>query len=389
MLLTCININAQQNTERKVADGIEISLLTCSPHDEIYSLYGHTAIRFQDKSEGIDYAINYGVFSFQKPFFILRFVFGITDYEMGIVPFQDFCQEYQYYGAQVVQQDLNLLPEEKLNIARALQNNYEPQNRVYRYNYFYNNCTTKARDIILENIKGKVVFKNEVNGGQSFRDMIHSCNENYRWARFGNDILLGARADFKTSRSDQQFLPEKLETDFNAADVITADGRSYPLVKRSVVVIPSEVKGITNKGFCPTPRQCAWALFVILTITSFAGIILKKKMLYVDFTIMLISGLLGIVLFVMLFSEHPTTSTNIQILVLNPASLFGCYYMIKNRRNESALKRLWIICAVILTLFIFCGFFQSYAEGISILALSLLTRAICNLINAEKEKEYK
>lgn len=387
MLLTCININAQQNTERKVADDIEISLLTCSPHDEIYSLYGHTAIRFQDKSEGIDYAINYGVFSFQKPFFILRFVFGITDYEMGIVPFQDFCQEYLYYGAQVVQQDLNLSSEEKLNIAKALQNNYKPQNRVYRYNYFYNNCTTKARDIILENIKGKVVFKNEVNEGQSFRDMIHSCNENYRWARFGNDILLGARADFKTSRSEQQFLPEKLETDFNAADVITADGRSYPLVKRSVVVIPSEVKGITNKRFCPTPRQCAWALFLILTITSFAGIILKKKMLYVDFTIMLISGLLGIVLFAMLFSEHPTTSTNIQILVLNPASLFGCYYIIKNRRNESVLKRVWIVCAVILTLFIFCGFFQSYAEGISILALSLLIRTICNLINTEKEKD--
>lgn len=387
LLLLSNNINAQQSDAGNMADNIEISLLTCSPHDEIYSLYGHTAIRFQDKSEGIDYAINYGVFSFQKPFFILRFVFGITDYEMGIVPFQDFCQEYKYYGAKVVQQDLNLLPEEKIKIVRALQNNYEPQNRVYRYNYFYNNCTTKARDIIIDNINGKIVFKNKIDKSLSFRDMIHSCNENHRWARFGNDILLGAKADFKTSRGEQQFLPEKLMLDFDAANVVTADGKSYPLVKKSVIAVVPETKETADSGFCPTPRQCAWLFFSIIAITSVVGVINKKRMLFIDAFVMLLCGMAGIVVFAMFFSEHPTTSTNLQILMLNPISLFGCYYIIRNRHNKKALERVWITCAAILAIFIFCGIIQSYAEGMLILALSLLLRVSCNLINGKRENK--
>ena len=111
-------------------DSVEISLLTCSPHDEIYSLYGHTAIRYQDHSSGADYAINYGVFSFHKPYFVLRFVFGLTDYEMGVQYFDDFCREYIYYGASVTQQTLNLTDNEKKKITDALLKNYLPENRI-------------------------------------------------------------------------------------------------------------------------------------------------------------------------------------------------------------------------------------------------------------------
>ncbi|WP_423809215.1 DUF4105 domain-containing protein, partial [Prevotella pectinovora] len=73
------------------ADSIRVSLLTCSPHDEIYSLYGHTAIRYEDKASKTDIVVNYGMFSFKKPFFVARFVLGLTDYEMGIQDFNDFC----------------------------------------------------------------------------------------------------------------------------------------------------------------------------------------------------------------------------------------------------------------------------------------------------------
>ena len=140
------------------ADSIEISLLTCGPRQQVYSLYGHTAIRFQDKQTGRDIAINYGVFSFDQPFFVLRFVFGLTDYEMGIAPFDIFEWEYDPTGCGVRQQVLNLTAQEKMAIAQAVDRNMEPQNRVYRYNFFYDNCTTRARDIIANNLNGRIVY---------------------------------------------------------------------------------------------------------------------------------------------------------------------------------------------------------------------------------------
>ena len=140
------------------ADSIEISLLTCGPRQQVYSLYGHTAIRFQDKQTGRDIAINYGVFSFDQPFFVLRFVFGLTDYEMGIAPFDIFEWEYGPTGCGVRQQVLNLTAQEKMAIAQAVDRNMEPQNRVYRYNFFYDNCTTRARDIIANNLNGRIVY---------------------------------------------------------------------------------------------------------------------------------------------------------------------------------------------------------------------------------------
>ena len=92
---------AQSSLNLKDMDNVRISLLTCQPHDEVYSIYGHTAIRYQDAARGTDLAINYGMFSFNKPYFILRFVFGLTDYEMGIEPFDAFCAQYASYGSGV------------------------------------------------------------------------------------------------------------------------------------------------------------------------------------------------------------------------------------------------------------------------------------------------
>lgn len=113
---------------------------------------------------------------------------------------------------------------------KALQDNYANA-RVYRYNYFYNNCTTKARDIILKSINGKIEYKNAIDKSVSFRDLIHGCNANYSWASFGNDLLLGFKADMQTTREEQQFLPDNLMRDFGQAKIVSADGSARPLVK--------------------------------------------------------------------------------------------------------------------------------------------------------------
>ena len=131
-------------------DSVEFSLLTCSPHEEVYSLYGHTALRYRDLHQGkeADFVFNWGVFNFNAPHFVARFVFGLTDYELEMAPFSVFCKYYQHWGSSVTEQVLNLTAEEKLTLNVALEENYQPENRVYRYNYFYDNCSTRPRDIM-------------------------------------------------------------------------------------------------------------------------------------------------------------------------------------------------------------------------------------------------
>jgi hypothetical protein len=230
ILLFFSGINAYAG---KSDDSITISLLTCQPHQEVYSLYGHTAIRYQDKAKGIDLAINYGMFNFNKPYFILRFIFGLTDYEMGIETFEDFCLEYSSYGCGVIEQDLNLTSEEKNRISKAIEINALPKNRIYRYNYFYDNCTTRARDILINNVYGDIKYDINPDFNPSYREMIHYYNTDHPWARFGNDLLLGIKSDLKTNYNQQQFLPLNLKKDFDKAVIVNPNGTKRYLVSKT------------------------------------------------------------------------------------------------------------------------------------------------------------
>ena len=377
-----IAIGNTTNYAETPADSIRVSLLTCSPHDEIYSLYGHTAIRYEDKASKTDIVVNYGMFSFKKPFFVARFVLGLTDYEMGIQDFNDFCYEYQYFGSQVTQQEINLTPEEKGQLLKALQDNYANA-RVYRYNYFYNNCTTKARDIILKSINGKIEYKNAIDKSVSFRDLIHGCNANYSWASFGNDLLLGLKADMQTTREEQQFLPDNLMRDFGQAKIVSADGSARPLVKNTEIIVKGNDHAIAGKTKV-TPQFVFITLLLLIAAIVVAEFKTKKRFLWVDISLLLSSGLAGLILFVMLFSEHPTTSTNLQIFILCPLNLYWAIYIIKNKRNERKLRKAWTFLSIMLCIGLSGRLIQVYAEGMPLLALSLLLKNCCNLYATRK-----
>lgn len=377
-----IAIGNTTNYAETPADSIRVSLLTCSPHDEIYSLYGHTAIRYEDKASKTDIVVNYGMFSFKKPFFVARFVLGLTDYEMGIQDFNDFCYEYQYFGSQVTQQEINLTPEEKGQLLKALQDNYANA-RVYRYNYFYSNCTTKARDIILKSINGKIEYKNAIDKSVSFRDLIHGCNANYSWASFGNDLLLGFKADMQTTREEQQFLPDNLMRDFGQAKIVSADGSARPLVKNTEIIVKGNDHAIAGKTKV-TPQFVFITLLLLIAAIVVAEFKTKKRFLWVDISLLLASGLAGLILFVMLFSEHPTTSTNLQIFILCPLNLYWAIYIIKNKRNERKLRKAWTFLSIMLCIGLSGRLIQVYAEGMPLLALSLLLKNCCNLYATRK-----
>ena len=215
---------AEEDSVLQKMDSVEISLLTCGPGSEVWSLYGHTAIRYKDLRNGRDLAINYGVFSFTQKYFIPRFVFGITDYEIGICPIDVFWAEYQYTGRWVLQQDLNLTREEKAEITQAIAENYLPENRTYRYNFFYDNCTTRARDMIISYLSGDIHYADSQQIHTTYREMTHQWTRENRWTRFGNDLLLGVKSDFQTDFQARQFLPDSLRKDFDRAFITDKSG---------------------------------------------------------------------------------------------------------------------------------------------------------------------
>ncbi|MCI6161498.1 MAG: DUF4105 domain-containing protein [Prevotella sp.] len=358
-------------------DSVDISLLTCSPHEEVYSLYGHTAIRVNDRRTGDDIAVNYGMFSFQEPYFTLRFLFGIPDYEMGIEPFEAFCMQYRSYGSSVTQQTLNLTADEKRSLIAALQKNYQPEHRKYRYNIFYDNCTTRARDMIVSNIVGDVQFDGHQRGEISFREMIHACNGHHPWARFGKDMLLGMKADWKTDINQQQFLPANTMDDFDRAVIRNTDGSTRPLVSAKSIVV-EEGTQIVENDFPLRPRECALILLAVTIAVTIAEFIKKKRFWGYDALLMSLTGVAGIVLTLMIFSQHPTVSLNLQILLFNPLYLLFVWRMVKRTKNRlpDRQHRVWL---VLICLFFIGGIFQAYAEGAYLLASSLLMRNVTRL----------
>lgn len=372
VFLTLFTIKASAKTE--------ISLLTCQPHAQVYSLYGHTALRVVDTERGMDVAINWGVFDTSQPNFAANFVFGLTDYTMAIFPIEYFIREYEYYGSAVYQQRLNLTDAEKDKIMKALEENYLPENRVYRYNYIYDNCTTRARDVIIGNINGKVSFQDTFyqKGEKTVRNLLHWKGDGYEWSKTANDLIIGFMADRNATHSEREFLPEILSADFDSASITRADGKQVALVDSAFWLIPSgqpQFKPMT--GFPLTPQACALCVLVIVAAwTLYEMKKAKKRTKGADTVFFYLYGIAGLVLLAMVFSQHPYVQANIQILVLNPLWLVLVSPWTK-------WKYRWHVSLVMITMFYFGNIFQSYADGMNILALALLVRVVYRLRSKE------
>lgn len=365
-ILSVVNatVGAQSMTN---PDRIQISLLTCSPGKEVWAQYGHTAIRYYDKESGEDLAINYGIFSLDQTYFIPRFVLGMTDYRMGVQPMDMFLAQYSYEGRGVVEQVLNLSAEDKEVIYKALQENMKPENVVYRYNYFFDNCTTRARDMLVNHLHGKVVYP-PAEEDATFRSMIHKWNNKYEWSQFGEDLLLGVNADRKTTKSEQQFLPENLRSDFDKARY-----NGKPLVKETNILLDAETE-VAEPVFPLSPLSIA-LIFAVISLVMMLFSYRRQQVYWAwDLALMLTSGLMGIIFFVMIFSQHPCVSLNFILLFFNPLPLFFLYSTIKKKKVIW-----WKIWGVLIILGLFGSLFQEIPLPILIVASFLLLHCIVHL----------
>lgn len=349
-------------------DSIHISLLTCGPHNEIYALYGHTALRYEDRSKDIDIAINYGAFSFATRFFALKFMFGLTDYEMGLMSFGEFCYQYNYFGSSITQQEFNLTQADKIRITKALYENAKPENVVYRYNYYYDNCTTRARDIVCNNLYGKVMFTDTVPEGLTHRKMIHAMNEGHPWARLGNDLLLGVGTDREVTEEEMQFLPHTLHDAANNAYIIDEQGHKRPLILQETQILTQRTAA-AEKEFPLSPTAVAVIILILSVVMTVAERVMKRYFWQYDLLLFILQSACGIILMAMIFSQHPTVKLNIQLLILSPLPLFFGYV---GRRNYWFwMSGVLMICfALVLN----AMGIQWLDPAVRLLALSLLLR---------------
>ncbi len=362
-LFVPIHANAQE---------LRVSLLTCEPFGRIYSLYGHTGLRITDPVRGYDIVANWGIFDMKQKFFAIRFALGLTDYSMDIETWDDFSRRYRYYGCGIYEQTLDLTPEESQRLLDAVLENYKEENRRYRYNCIYDNCTTRVRDIIEACLTGTLSIPPPTRR-QSFRSLIHEWNTTHLWARWGNDFLLGVKADRLATQHEAEFLPFNLSHDFSHATIHDPSGER-PLVKDSTWAVFSVYRPgtLSTLDRLTSPTAVALAYVVIFIIILFIEKRTHRRLWQLDIVMLTITGVMGLLLFAMFFSYHPTVRLNAQILVFNPLNLLFLRPIGRSLRRGEQSTHLMVL-EFLLGIGLVLGMsLQHFAEGVMTLALFLL-----------------
>ena len=376
----CLFMGVAFSVQSQSTDSIRFSLLTCAPGTEIYSLFGHTAIRYENYTRRIDVVFNYGMFSFNTPNFIFRFVAGETDYQLGIAPYSYFEAEYAMRGSSVYQQVLNLTQSEKERLLTILENNYLPENRIYRYNYFYDNCTTRARDKIEECIEGKVVYPDSLSG-KSYRSIVHEFTAGSPWNEFGIDLCLGAEADKEINKRQQMFSPFYMKYYASNAYIVDAGGTRRPLILDETKIVDVEQDEV-QPGFVLSPLMCG-ALFLALCVVMAWGQ-WKTQRIWWGWDIVLygLQGLAGcIIAFLFFFSVHPTVGSNWLLILFNPIPLlylpFMVYKAVKRKKDYYHVGNM-VYLTLFITILPFCG--QEFNLTVLPLALGLLVTSASHVL---------
>ncbi len=309
-IISYISIFAQV----QLSDSAKISLLTVSPWDgAVYSLYGHTVVRVKDDSTRVDACFNYGYFDPSQPHFMYNFIRGKTDYVLGVTTYQDFLRENQMKGLEVVRQEINLSSSQKQQLWSALYINSLPENSRYRYNYFFDNCATRPRDMIEAAVNNPVVYT-ATNKNQTFRDLVHECVHEFAWMEFGIDLLIGSDADRYISEREKMFLPHYLMKAFDGAKVVINDTISTPLAISTDIILEADSQSNTRSELgILKPIPIAFGCLIITLLISFLQLRFNhnKTALIYDTFLFSIAGVAGLIItFLVFFSEHPATSPN-------------------------------------------------------------------------------
>ena len=349
-----------------------ISILTCGPGDELYSLFGHTGIRIFDSTTNLDVVYNWGGFTFDQPNFYLHFVQGDLQYFSTEDYFNDFMYEYVLDHRSVYEQVLNLDSASKKSVIDAVVYNSTGDNKFYEYDGFIDNCTTRVKNIIYKNLPGATITTNIIPAGTTTRNLMHFYLENgsQLWSELGLDIIVGSVIDKEVSNDQAMYLPE-----FLMKGLSNTVYQSAPLVKGFRIILKGDESAKPTWKYMPllvTSIICLLLFFLSTLKTKWSILIIK----FVDALLLYITGLIGVLLLIMWFAtDHIECRNNFNIAWALPTNLIAAFCLIK---KPSWLGTYFFIAAIITALLIAGWFFIPQELNIALLpiVLYLLNRYI-------------
>ncbi len=344
---------------------IRISLLTAAPGEQLFTAWGHSAVRVRIDSIGYDAVYNYGTFDFDQPNFYVNFARGRMLYRLNRTSYDEFMSSYMYENRGVREQVFALDSARTMFMVQFLENNYKPENRYYHYHFFLDNCATRIRDLVLQTYQGMELPKSD--GSPTYRDLIHIYLKDRPWGQFGIDIGLGLPTDQKTGTSEQMFLPDYM---FDAFAKVLYHG--HPIVKDPKKIFVPDQPAVQPPGpITPTVVCC---LVLALALLFFY---VRKGSKVFDFVLFFSVGIVGLlVAFLWFFTDHTNTHNNLNIIWALPTHLVMAFFLLPKRRSNFT-RKYFLATAVIAMLLIVTWVFlpQRLNPSLIPLILAIVLRA--------------
>lgn len=320
-----INVFAQEKkSEYYLSPNAEISLLTCQPGGNLYTYFGHSAIRVKDPIQHLDRVYNYGTFNFNTTDFYLKFFRGKLNYYLRAVPFVYFYREYKEENRGIIEQVFDLNQKQKKEIFSFLEWNRKPENKYYQYDFFFDNCATRIRDVFDSKLDKKIVLKLE-DKDLIFRDIIRPYIKDDNWSYMLITFILATPADQVATPREYMLIPDYMKAAFDNA---TIDGK--PFVKQEKVIIPNQE--IIRKNSLLTPAKIFWLLFILFLFLTYIEFKNENYHKGLDAFLFFILGLLGMILFLgWVATEHSTLVFSWNMLWVIPSHFFLCFLLMKRK----------------------------------------------------------
>lgn len=325
-LIVCVFFSICSISSAKVplqlSEQARVSLLTCEPADVVYAKFGHTGLRIEDPATGIDYTFHWGIFYFDSPNFIMRFMLGKTDYEMGVFPTSFFLMEYIERGSSVYSQTINLNQEQKNDLWEKLWTNYEPKNRIYRYNFVYDNCATRPYNMLLQ-CYGTNIETDYRDDYTTYRTVINEHVELSSWLNLGIQVIIGSAADKPIGTKEVLAFPLHTMEAIQKCHT-TIDGIREPIAEaiKTVFYAPTVSKSKTMEML-----SLLLQIFLPLSIAAFLLVYYATKHRrhfcpYITPVLYIAYGIIGLlIMFLWFLSSHPLVDNNFNLLWFNPIGL--------------------------------------------------------------------
>ncbi|HZJ21061.1 MAG TPA: DUF4105 domain-containing protein [Pricia sp.] len=349
----------------------KISVLTAGSGSELYSSFGHSAIRVQDPTLGVDAVYNYGMFDFTTPNFYTKFTRGKLNYTLARERFPYFLLGYEQEKRWVKEQTLDLTLEERKALFQFLDINYLPENRDYKYDFFYNNCATKIWDVLKEVYGEKLVLdENYLDQLYTHRQLIHQNVPTNSWSGFGIDLALGSVIDDIATPKEHMFLPEYVMKQMDKAQLGTK-----PLASKPEVVLDFEPVD-NHLPFFLSPAFWLSVFLVTVLILTYLDFKSNTRRRWLDFILFFVTGIAGVVIiFLWFFTDHTATAGNFNILWAFPPNLIVAFIATQKKGpNWIAKYALFLLVLIAITLVLWLFGVQIFSPLLILVWLALGTR---------------